>query len=70
ELILDSDQIYCLATRHLETVEPIAALGGVECALLGEQDISDPYGGDLDLYRAIAQEIHSTIAARITDGNL
>lgn len=67
ELVADADVILTMGPHHLERVE---ALGGTGKASLlhayathGESNaaVSDPFGGDLDVYRATYQELDRTL---------
>ena len=66
-LVADADLIFAMGPHHLERVE---ALGGAGKAWLlaaypaaggGGRAINDPMGGDLDLYRATADELETEI---------
>ena len=66
-LVADADMIFAMGPHHLERVE---ALGGAGKAWLlaaypaaggGGRAINDPMGGDLDLYRATADELETEI---------
>jgi protein-tyrosine-phosphatase len=63
EVVAESDLLLAMGPHHLERIE---ALGGVGKAHLlagyashGKDDraISDPFGGDLDVYRAAVDEL-------------
>ena len=63
ELVASSDYIFAMGPHHLERIE---AMGGEGKAYLltayasgGESDrsVSDPFGGDLDVYRATCDEL-------------
>jgi protein-tyrosine-phosphatase len=67
ELVDAQDVILAMSPTHLERVE---ALGGAGKAYLltrftsptgAEEGISDPFGGDLELYRATADELEVEI---------
>ena len=66
-LVAGADLIFTMGPHHLERVE---ALGGAGKAYLlaaypavgaGGRAINDPMGGDLDLYRATADELETEI---------
>lgn len=65
-LVADADLILTMGPHHLERVE---ALGGRGKAFLltayasgaRERAVSDPMGGDLDVYRATADELETEI---------
>jgi len=63
ELIAASDYIFAMGPHHLERIE---AMGGEGKAYLlaayasggdSERSVSDPFGGDLDVYRATCDEL-------------
>jgi len=67
ELVGASDYIFAMGPHHLERIE---AMGGEGKAFLlaayatnGSSDraVSDPFGGDLDVYRATADELQQDV---------
>ena len=67
ELVAASDYIFAMGPHHLERIE---AMGGEGKAFLlaayatnGSSDraVSDPFGGDLDVYRATADELQQDV---------
>lgn len=67
ELVAEADLILTMGPHHLERVE---ALGGSGKAYLlhgyathgdSQAAVSDPFGGDLDVYRATYQELDQTL---------
>lgn len=68
DLVLDADLILAMGPLHLERIE---ALGGEKKAHLltayashgaTQSTISDPFGGDLDVYRATVAELKEQLA--------
>ncbi len=65
-IIDDSDLVFTMGSQHLERVE---ALGGARKSYLltaypsraSARNISDPIGGELDVYRATADELEAEI---------
>ena len=65
-IVEDADLIFTMGPHHLERVE---ALGGAGRSYLltaypsrtSSRNISDPIGGDLDVYRATADELEAEI---------
>ena len=67
ELVAASDYIFAMGPHHLERVE---AMGGEGKAYLlasyasnggSERSVSDPFGGDLDVYRATCDELQEDV---------
>lgn len=67
EIVADGDVILAMSPQHLRRIEE---LGGEERAYLltdyasrgeGARAISDPFGGDLDVYRATFDELEDEI---------
>jgi len=64
ELLAQADLVVCLAAGHAERVsafvprERLRVLGG---------GVSDPYGGDLDAYRACAAQINAALPSLLPD---
>jgi protein-tyrosine-phosphatase len=67
ELVAASDYIFAMGPHHLERVE---AMGGEGKAHLlaayasnggSERSVSDPFGGDLDVYRATCDELQEDV---------
>lgn len=67
ELLRDADIILAMGPHHLERIE---ALGGSERSFLltdfasrgaSSRPVSDPIGGDLDVYRATADELEQEV---------
>lgn len=67
ELIASSDYIFAMGPHHLERIE---AMGGEGKSYLltayasgGESDrsVSDPFGGDLEVYRATCDELQTEV---------
>jgi L-threonylcarbamoyladenylate synthase len=69
ELIARADRIYCLARSHQRAVLDLQPAAASKVALLRPdgRDIADPYGGDLQAYRATAREIRAAIGKRLPD---
>ena len=69
EIVASADLILTMGPHHLERAE---ALGGAGRAYLltayaggAERAVSDPFGGDLDVYRATYDELAHEIDARL-----
>ena len=69
EIVFNSDLIFAMGPHHLDRVE---ALGGTHRSWLltayaagdgTERPVSDPFGGDLDVYRATFDELEREIGA-------
>ena len=69
EIVFNSDLIFAMGPHHLDRVE---ALGGTNRSWLltayargdgTERPVSDPFGGDLDVYRATFDELEREIGA-------
>ena len=67
ELVASADYIFAMGPHHLERIE---AMGGEGKSYLltayasnGESDrsVSDPFGGDLDVYRATCDELQQEV---------
>ena len=56
EVVKWADKIVCMSPSHKMALQNF----GVDCEVLGE-GISDPYGGDLDCYRACRDQIITAI---------
>ncbi len=72
ELVAGSDYIFAMGSHHLERIE---AMGGEGKAFLlsayasngaSDRSVSDPFGGDLDVYRSTCDELHEDVR-RILD---
>ena len=72
ELVAASDYIFAMGPHHLERIE---AMGGEGKAFLlaayassgtSDRSVSDPFGGDLDVYRATYDELQQDVR-RILD---
>lgn len=67
EIVAEADLILVMGPHHLERVEALGGRGKThlltDYASRGESSraISDPYGGDLDTYRATYEELAATI---------
>ena len=67
ELVAGSDVILAMGPHHLERIEALG--GGGKAHLLTEfasggatsRAVSDPFGGDLELYRATADELEEEV---------
>lgn len=72
ELVTDADVILCMGEHHLDRVNALG--GGGKGHLLTDfasgtktgRSIMDPFGGDLDVYRATAEELHAELT-RVID---
>ena len=67
ELVAASDYIFAMGPHHLERIE---AMGGEGKGYLltayasnggSERSVSDPFGGDLDVYRATCDELQEDV---------
>ena len=62
ELAQEADEIYCMGKTHKILLDNAGF--GDKTFLLGDNDISDPYGGFLETYEKCAAEIRSCIEKR------
>lgn len=64
-----ADRVYCLAASHARAVLAKMPSAKDKVALLRPDghDIADPYGGDLDEYRATREQIATAIRARLAE---
>jgi len=69
DLVLDADRVYCLSRAHRHAVESLAPEARDKVELLHPEgkDIQDPFGGGIEVYRRIADEIESSLTARRQD---
>ncbi len=67
ELVEQSDLILTMARHHRARVDELGGEGRVfvlgEYANRGGDEVSDPFGGDLDVYRDTCQELEALTAA-------
>ena len=63
--IKDFDRIICLAKSHYDYLSSI----GIKCEILGD-GISDPYGGDITVYRLCRDEIIREVDRLFNDGRV
>ena len=67
ELVAASDYIFAMGPHHLERIEAMGGEGKghllTEYASNGTSDrsVSDPFGGDLDVYRATCDELQQDV---------
>jgi protein-tyrosine-phosphatase len=67
ELVAEADVILTMGPHHLERVQALGGSGKAsllhDFATHGESQaaVSDPFGGDLDVYRATYQELDQTL---------
>ena len=60
EIVRRADIIFGMEYAHLESVKAISA-GRARVALLGDAEIPDPIGRDQDFYRAVRDEIWTSL---------
>lgn len=65
ELISQADTILAMESRHLARILELDPQAAARARLLGESDIADPYGGEVEIYRRTRDEIQRCIAARL-----
>jgi protein-tyrosine-phosphatase len=58
-MVEDADLVFAMAHEHLETIESLGGKG--KAFLLGDDEIQDPLGGDLNDFRDCAEEIEEYI---------
>jgi protein-tyrosine-phosphatase len=67
ELVEGADLILTMARHHRARVDELGGEGRVfvlgEYAGRGDDEVSDPFGGDLDVYRDTCQELEALAAA-------
>lgn len=67
EIVANSDYIFAMATQHLQQVEAIGGQGRTwllkEFAEGAKEAVSDPFGGDLPVYRATFEELSKAISS-------
>ncbi|MBN2114828.1 MAG: low molecular weight protein arginine phosphatase [Acidimicrobiia bacterium] len=68
-MVEGADRIYVMTRTQAETLSRMGADLGGKVALLDPngEDIPDPYGGDLDVYRRVLRRIEAAVAARIEE---
>ena len=62
EMAENADEIYCMGKTHQIILENAGF--GEKTQLLGDDDISDPYGGFIETYEKCAEQIRSCILKR------
>lgn len=60
-LLEGAEGIFCMTRRHAAVLEQIGLSVPVET--LEENDVLDPYGGDLEVYMAAAEQINAAVRA-------
>ena len=67
ELVASSDYIFAMGPHHLERIEAMGGEGKAHLlAAFGtngatDRSVSDPFGGDLDVYRATCDELQQDV---------
>jgi len=69
DLILAADRIYCLSSSHRHAVLALAPEAGRKVELLHpkDKDIPDPFGAGIEVYRQTANQIETSLKARLND---
>ena len=65
ELLAEMDRVYTLGPSHLQIVSQMAPELAGGFALLCDEGVMDPVGGDLETYKRCAQEIEEGILKRL-----
>jgi protein-tyrosine phosphatase len=64
-LLYEPDFLYAMTNSHLQHLQSFGVEG--QCLHPEGYDVSDPFGGDIDLYRNCRDEIGGLVAKRATD---
>ena len=67
-LIEQADAVYCMTGSHLARLAHLFPETRGKFSLLSETDIPDPWGGDLEAYRAAARAIAQAVEQRLEEG--
>jgi len=69
DALLAADYIWVMTRRHLEAVKTLAPEAEKRAVLIAPdgKDVSDPLGGDGDVYRACARHLERAVARRIQE---
>ena len=59
ELFDEAEAVYTMTRSHADMLRGI--IGGDKIHTLSGRDISDPFGGDYDIYKAAAKEIYFSV---------
>lgn len=65
QIVEDAKYLICMTAAHYDRVLEMFPQAESKLFTLLEQDISDPYGGDLDTYRRCAAELQKGVASII-----
>lgn len=63
----EADRIFCMTRAHLQALWALYPACREKTALLGTEDISDPWGGDQKTYEAAAREIAEAIRRQMDE---
>lgn len=61
EIAQTADFIYCMTPEHLYAAQSLFPAQKDKMALLAESPVSDPYGGNAEVYRKTAGEIEKAV---------
>lgn len=64
-LVNQAAYLACMTGAHYDRVTDLFPKAAEKVFTLAEQDISDPFGGNLDTYRRAADEIYQAVASVI-----
>jgi tRNA threonylcarbamoyl adenosine modification protein (Sua5/YciO/YrdC/YwlC family) len=67
ELIHQADHIFVMTPSHLEQVVRMAPAVKDRCRLLCEDQVEDPIGGTVDVYKTCASQIEAGLRARLEE---
>ena len=65
ELFDEAEAVYTMTRSHADMLRGI--IGGDKIHTLSGRDISDPFGGDYDIYKAAAKEIYFSVNALLDE---
>lgn len=65
ELFDSAETVYTMTRSHADMLRGI--IGGDKICTLSDKDIPDPYGGDIDIYRATAKTIYASVSAMLDE---
>ena len=61
-----ADMICCMTRQHQEALHRFAPELSQKITCLAQEDIADPFGGDLGVYRRAAKQIADAVEQRMT----
>jgi len=67
ELLREADRIYTMTASQRDVLQRLDPVSTPRLGLLADEDVSDPIGGDLDVYRNCADQIETAVK-RLIEG--